>query len=249
MLLVVIVLQHLDQPAAPIDLGTAYYPSQSSSYRTTAHEWRFYRHNQPYGIDYAHGDNAMARLKADHRQLARQHKFKWTGADRFVWIAPNACRGREWDCIYQHIYRRSSIDLDPLLRRLHAHASQQNWSPTRTAQWLLAFVQQIEYRLPKQYAFGVLPPALVASQAWGDCDSKSLLLIYLLQHFNIESTLLVSHSKAHALVGIHVPSSGSGYHHRGRVYAWAETTAHSAPLGWIHPKFKNTPDWQVVDVN
>ena len=87
------------------------------------------------------------------------------------------------------------------------------------------------------------PPALVVALSYGDCDSKSLLLIHLLGRFGIDSKLLISGAHQHAMVAINVPSSGSGRSYGGRKYAWAETTAVGAPLGWRHPSMKSPDDW------
>ncbi|MDZ7782746.1 MAG: hypothetical protein U5K56_07345 [Halioglobus sp.] len=215
--------------ADPVDLGVAVYPPGSTATPATRHAWRVDRRGAEYGVGYFHDVAAMAALKADHVRHARENRFKRLVNDRFTWRSPPGCAGREWECIYRRVYRRSTPDLEPLLNRFEAYARAEQWTSAEIARWLLAFVQQIEYRLPREYAFGLLPPALVASQSWGDCDSKSLLLIHFLDRFGIESVLLVSEVHSHALVGIDVPTSGDGFRHRGRRYAWAETTAQHAP--------------------
>jgi hypothetical protein len=185
-------------------------------------------------------------MEEDHWRLARRFDYRKLRNDRFNWRGPGHCRGREWDCVYLEVYERSAPDLAPLLRRFRNRAIQERWSRTDIARWLLAFVQQIEYRLPDQYAFGLMPPALVASLSWGDCDSKSLLLMHLLAEFDIEAKLLTSRAHKHAMVAIAVPGSGRGFRSRGREYLWAETTSPDAPLGYRHPRFSSPDDWQVI---
>jgi len=232
----------------PVDLGLAVYPPGSAALPVTRHAWRVDRRGARYGLGYRHDPSAAAALEADHVRHGREYRFRRLSRDRFSWRSPPGCSGREWECIYRRVYQRSAPDLGPLLSRFEAYARAAQWTSADIARWLLAFVQQIEYRVPGEYAFGVLPPALVASKSWGDCDSKSLLLIHLLDRFGIDSVLLVSEVHSHALVGIDVPTSGDGLRHRGRRYAWAETTARDAPLGWIHPGLKLPRDWRVVRV-
>lgn len=177
------------------------------------------------------------------------HSAKGLRDTRFRWTIPPGCIGREWSCIYSEVLDRSGSDLEPLLERIEAGFLAETWTTTQAARWLLAFVQQIPYKLPTTHAFGVLPPALVASEDWGDCDSKSLLLIHLLERVGIHAVLLTSEAHAHALVGIDVPSGATGgYRHRGREYAWAETTTAEAPLGWIHPSMRLPNDWRIIPI-
>jgi len=53
----------------------------------------------------------------------------------------------------------------------------EQWSEADAAHGVLAFVQEIPHALPEEYAFGLLPPAIVASRDWGDIvgvDRESL---------------------------------------------------------------------------
>jgi transglutaminase-like putative cysteine protease len=232
--------------AEAFDLGVATYPAGSETFAPTRHRWQLKPDSPRYGVAYAHGKQALADVKADHLKLARRWSFRWSANDRFSWRRPENCKGEAWDCVYRQVYHRSVPDLAPFLRRFQARATAERWTRGDIARWLLAFVQQIEYRLPDDYAFGLLPPALVVSLSYGDCDSKSLLLIHLLAGFGIDARLVRSDAHQHALVGIDVPSSGQSFLHRGQRYAWAETTAVDAPLGWRHPRMKVPDDWQVV---
>ena len=169
----------------------------------------------------------------------------------FEYQVPEGCSGRIWSCIYDDVLDRSEVDLAPLLARIETAAVEEGWSRATTARALLAFVQEIPYRVPDRQAFGVFPPALVASHYWGDCDSKSLLLIALLDRVGIDAILLLSRAHQHAMVAVAVggsalPAAERGLRHEGREYLWAETTAPRAPLGWRNPRFAAPDDWTVV---
>jgi len=248
-LLIVLGLAWSDPERAEIvDLGVARYPSEDLDARSVPHEWNAPREGQPFRVGYAHGAQAKAALRADHDRFAASLGFRWIDGNAFNWQMPPECVGREWHCIYPAVHARSLPDLEPLLDRIDRGFQSQSFTAREAAAWLLDLVQRIPYRLPTKEAFGLRPPALVVSEDWGDCDSKSLLLIRLLERVGIEGVLIVSEAHAHALVGIAVPTSGDGHRHRGREYAWAETTAERAPLGWLHPRLRVPDDWRVVPI-
>lgn len=256
----------LDLERAPefTDLGIARYPSTAGTRvgmpdaRVAIHRWRQPSSGDRFQLAYAHGLDAGRAIESDHARLAEDFEFRWADENSFRWNIPQDCVGREWTCIYSTILARSEVDLAPMVARIEAgmaaamqtgtatDAATSPWTTTDAARWLLAFVQQIPYRLPEQHAFGVLPPPLVASRDWGDCDSKALLLIHLLDYFGIDAVLIQSQAHAHALVGVAVPTGQDGFEYRGRTYAWAETTAEHAPLGWLHPDWRTPDDWRVI---
>jgi hypothetical protein len=248
-------LEIVDREIELIDLGVARYPADVGGAdrpaRVAVHDWREAERGDTYRLAYAHGHQAGARLEADHDRLGRRFGFAWEGDETFRWRIPSECQGQEWTCIYSEVITRSQADLEPMLIRIEEAFHSENprtWTKVDAAAWLLAFVQQIPYKLPTEHAFGVLPPALVVSQDWGDCDSKSLLLIHLLERLGIEAVLLVSQAHAHALVGIDVLAGRSGFRHGRREYAWAETTSEEAPLGWLHPRMRLPNDWRIVPI-
>ncbi len=248
--------KHQDLAKPKLDLGVAYYPQQSAqSYQQASYSWSAPKLPSRYLIAYAHGEGAMANAYADHQQLARSFNYKALDAQTFTWNYRTDCIDRwgleleqTWACVYSEIIANDWSDLNPLLSRVGYGLRQEKLSTTDAARWLLAFVQAIPYKIPDDSPFGVLPPSLVASERWGDCDSKSLLLIYLLRGVGIDAQLLTSVAHQHAMVAIGVPaSSAHSFDYYGRRYAWAETTS-NAPLGWVDPGMLLPNDWQLVPI-
>jgi hypothetical protein len=95
----------------------------------------------------------------------------------------------------------------------------------------------------------VLPPALVAKQRWGDCDSKALLAHMLLRHLGLQSVLISSEAHRHTMLGLALPAGGSSFEWRGRRYAFVELTAKRSPIGQINPELLRPNDWQVVQLS
>jgi hypothetical protein len=234
-----------------VNLGTARFPSDAgvdgSGVRAevATHEWRRPRERARYQLDYAHGAAQATTIADRHIALARRFRYEEAEDDTFRWRIPDDCRTGPWECIYAQVLEDNADSLAPLIDRFETRFRDEGWSTLEATHWLLAFVQQIPYRIPKEFAFGILPPSIVASRDWGDCDSKSLLLVALLDRFGIESVLLMSEAHAHAMVGVSVPAGRKPFRDRGRDFAWAETTA-EVPLGHLHPSLRTPDDWQVV---
>lgn len=242
------VLDRAESAKALVDLGVARYPLATEGPGETVHDWNDVANRRPFRVAYLHGRGAVDQLVEDHAQLGERFGFRKVGRSRIQFRVGPQCEGEAWGCIYSAILTRSEADLEPLLDRIETGLSAGSWTRTKIAAWLLDFVQRIPYRIPEEAAFGVRPTALVASEDWGDCDSKSLLLIHLLDRFGIEAILLSSQVHAHALVGVAVPTSGSYFEHQGRRYAWAETTAEDSPLGWRSPRLRIPNDWKVIRI-
>ena len=234
-----------------VNLGTARFPPgagvDGSGVRAelASHEWRRPRERARYRLDYAHGFAQVRTIADRHIALARRFRYEEADDESFRWRVPEECRAAAWACVYAQVLEDNADSLAPLIDRFEARFRDEAWSSLEAARWLLAFVQQIPYRIPDEYAFGILPPSIVASRNWGDCDSKSLLLMALLDRLGIESVLLMSEAHAHAMVGVSVPAGRKPFRDRGHDYAWAETTA-DVPLGHLHPSLRTPDDWQVV---
>jgi hypothetical protein len=77
----------------------------------------------------------------------------------------------------------------------------------------------------------------------GDCDSRSLLFVILLNYLNIDSILLVSSEYSHSAVGVDIGGTGARIEYENRDYLFTELTdlveigmvesSMSDPAGWI----------------
>jgi hypothetical protein len=239
-----VVFLNRESSTPELDLGTVQYPHYPETYDTTEHLWRAAGLAKTR-IAFDHGHEAISTLEADHLFYGRQieRAYQRGNASR---LGAN-CQREYWSCVYSAVFQRNATDLEPLLNRISRGLDKQQWSAVEATRWLLRFVQEIPYRIPEDHAFGVLPPALVASQNWGDCDSKSLLLLHLLRRVGVEAQITVSRIHKHAMVGVFVPTTGGTFKYRSRDYAWAETTS-NAPLGWISPDMLRPNDWEVTPV-
>ena len=142
----------------------------------------------------------------------------------------------------------SKDELDPRAARFRARVREANLDPVQTVELVMSYVQAIPYEIPKERPFGLLPPALVAAQKKGDCASKALLLLMLLDSLGIDGVMLTSDAHRHSMLGVAIPAQGQKITYDGRTYAFVETTAKNAPIGWISKQLLSPNDWVVVPV-
>ena len=173
-------------------------------------------------------------------------KYHANGSDRFKWAPPRGCSD-DLHCVYDSAATRDGPDLRPLAELFRAQAKKAHLSSLETAELVVAFVQSIHYQVPTE-PFGLLPPALVASESRGDCDSKSLLALVLLHHLGIDAILVESEAHHHAMLGVALPTPGTSIDFNGRRYALAECTAVGWPIGQIAPQLLHPNDWHAMTV-
>jgi hypothetical protein len=231
-----------------VDLGTAVYPKEKPPEKATPHAWRARELDPPvYRVGYALGAEEAASVDDALRDLAKQLHFKDDGNGNFRWVPPPGCRG-DMHCVMEELSTRSLPDVEPLVERFRGRVRAANMSSLEAAELVVGFVQAIPYEEPKGTPFGILPPALVASQRRGDCDSKALLAHMILKQLGLDTVMLSSEAHRHSMLGVALPVQGTKIKHEGREYAFAEMTAKGAPIGWVGKDMLKPNDWVVVKV-
>lgn len=237
-----------DDPAKPkkipgkgqIELGTATWPAGASSKGAAQ-----YAFDVPpkHRVGYAITKDEQGAVADIYAAFARRVKFKRTGEKTFEWVPPKGCPS-DLSCVYRELIDETKSAIGPLAKRFRARADAAKLDAVQLAQVMLAFVQQIPYHLPDD-PFGLKPPPLVLAQKSGDCDSKALLLYLLLRAVGIDSVIVTSAAHRHTMLGVALPVPGTTFRWNGRKYAFAETTAKGAPLGYLPPDVSTPNDWRV----
>ncbi len=231
-----------------VDLGVAAYPEKTPTSGATRYAWRDRRLEPPvYRAGYALGEDEQKDVDEAHLALARRLRYEDAGKGAFKWVPPPGCDAT-MQCIFESLAERSKPDVDPLAARFKVRIKEANLGALDAVELVTSFVQSIPYEIPKERPFGLMPPALVASRKKGDCDSKALLLHMLLDSLGVDSVLLNSNAHRHAMLGVAVPAQGEKIRYQGREYAFVETTAKNAPVGWISKELLKPNDWVVVPV-
>jgi hypothetical protein len=233
-----------------VNLGIVAYPAGTPADGAAMHAWSAPKLRPPsHKLGYALGAEERRAIEADLQSYARKVRYKAANEKgRFVWHPPPGCT-RDIGCVLSHIASRSQGDIKPIAERIKKRAREANLNLMDVATIIVGFVQSIRYEIPKDEPFGLLPPARVAYEKRGDCDSKALLGHMLLKAMGIESILLTSEAHKHAMLGIALPAPGTPFSHAGGRYAFTETTAKGSPIGHINPELLRPNDWKVVLVD
>lgn len=93
--------------------------------------------------------------------------------------------------------------------------------------------------------FGINTPVEFLVNLKGDCDTRTLLLYSILNHYNYDIAIMSSELYGHSIIGINLPISGSAYIYNNQHYILWETTAPNAKPGEISNAFSNLNNWRI----
>ena len=93
--------------------------------------------------------------------------------------------------------------------------------------------------------FGINTPVEFMGTLKGDCDSRTLLLFTLLDHYGYDVAILSSEVYSHSLLGIVLPVTGVAFPFHGKSYVLWETTTPQIPPGIIPQPINNLLNWRV----
>lgn len=158
---------------------------------------------------------------------------------------------KAWSRFYRLIHRDNDARLARVGRYLKDSGRFTGADDTETAAALLDWIQGFVYERTWGESDLVSPLACLAEQK-GDCDSRGLLYIILLDYLGIDSILMVSSVYSHAMVGVDVAGGGARIDHNGKSYLVAETTEEvdigmvpasmADPAGWVRIDFPAAPE-------
>lgn len=233
-------------PSTPAEeLGTASYPVGAGS-NAVIHTWIAKRLKpSTYRVGYALTASEGAALDGSFRDYAGRVGYEEGIKGKFRWVPPPGCAG-DMHCVFAELTARNAADLAPLVERFRARKAAAGLSAMDLAALVVTFVQNIQYEIPAEEPFGVLPPALVVARRKGDCDSKGLLAHILLHSLGYDTMLLSSSAHHHSMLGIALPAPGTKLTHAGRDYAFTEMTARGSPIGHVNADLLRPNDWKAV---
>jgi hypothetical protein len=226
-------------------IGQARYPA-SNSEKLTHHSFRSSRTRSTLQLSYGLSRQAEKHILKSFRDFANRVGYLRLPGGNFRWRPPAQCRGTK-RCIFDALAKQNEASIEPLTRLFRQHAGRQKLNANDAAKLVVRFVQAITYRIPKQEPFGLLAPSVVVSRSWGDCDSKALLAHMILQGLGLRTVILRSKAHRHAMLGLAMPAaSGHYFRYQGSRFAYVETTARGAPIGYIKRKLLHPNDWRVI---
>lgn len=157
-----------------------------------------------------------------------------------------------WQRYYRLIFREAYSRLDDAAQDIRkalgagSPGAQTPQSKFEMLKKLLAWVQDFRYNR-NQNASDFNDLASVLQDEGSDCDSRSLLLCVLMEHYGVKSELFISKEYSHAVCGFDVPGNGAKITVDGTNYLLCETTAHVEP-GLVAQEHSDTGKWIGVDL-
>ena len=129
--------------------------------------------------------------------------------------------------------------LSDFAENLRCIAENQGMDSSQTLNFVIAFVQQLQY----QTEVGEYPkyPIETLSEKGGDCEDTSILLAALLRELGYDAILI--NPPRHMAIALECKScKGSAYQFQGKRYFYIETTASGFPIGRIPGDYTFTKD-------
>ena len=96
--------------------------------------------------------------------------------------------------------------------------------------------------------YGVLTPVEFAYDLRGDCDTRTILLMAILDHYDYDTKLLYSYNYGHAVLGVNMPATGHFVYFQGKKYYLWETTNRDWLIGQIGASYQNMDYWDPLDI-
>ncbi|UGU16750.1 hypothetical protein LS482_02495 [Sinomicrobium kalidii] len=177
----------------------------------------------------------------------------------------------QYNQIVSQIVEFDNNKLDLLYLMLDSLKVQNNLGEIKFAEVIVSLIQDIPYTLildnacdAKRYndnfienylqnggkcegyiKFGILSPTEFMASLTGDCDTRTLLLFSVLNHYRYDVVMLSSELYKHSVIGINLPYNGTSKIINGKRYVIWETTEKGLPPGVISRKISDMRFWNV----
>jgi len=178
----------------------------------------------------------------------------------------------QYNYIVSRIYDFDKNKLSLLYSMFDSLKTKHNLSETRFAEVITSCIQDIPYTLvldndcnANKYndkfitdylsnggkcegfvKFGLLSPTEFMGSLIGDCDTRTLLLFTVLNHYNYDVAMLGSELYKHSIIGINLPYKGISKSINGKRYVIWETTEQGIPPGVIPREVSDMRFWNVT---
>lgn len=247
----------VDKPAEKIDQAELIDDSLTNYPKDTIKHlriWSDYDGNEYEGVFYT--------LKQDYIKAKR---FK-----NSISINPNQNFG--YDQMVYRLKKHDETSLHGVLKLFDSIQNNKSLSKIKFAELIVSFVQDIPYALvlpddcnPNLYddkfirdylnspnnlcvgfeKFGINSPIEFLTTLKGDCDSRTLLLYSILNHYNYDVAILSSEYYAHSVLGLNLPVNGVSVREKNKRYVMWETTSPDLKLGVLPKNISNTNYWRI----
>ncbi|MCR5495827.1 MAG: hypothetical protein K6F15_09345 [Treponema sp.] len=159
-----------------------------------------------------------------------------------------------WQRYYRLIFRDSYSRLDKAAEDIRNTLNQLTLKSKKEEEvilneLLLNWVQNMDYTRETKASEADFTSVIdILCGKGSDCDSRSLLLCCLMEHYGIKSELFISKIYSHAVYGLDLNLSGAKINVHGIDFLLNETTAKNIKPGLIAQDQSKTENWIPVDL-
>jgi len=151
-----------------------------------------------------------------------------------------------WTRFYRQIYREFYTSLEPLSAYWRSLVDQKKVKKEDLPQTVLTWLQKYKYDR-KGGLTDISTPWQTLKEAAGDCDSKSLVYLALMEQLGVNGILMVSAPYSHGMAALDLPGQGAHYGFDGKDWLVAELTD-TVNLGMIASDKADPSQWIGVDL-
>ena len=153
-----------------------------------------------------------------------------------------------WAALYRHLLSKNTGRIDVLIGKFRELRDKEGLSENELLECILTFVQNIKYQRPGG-TLDILTQPDALYKKFGDCDTKSLLLVTILEKLGYDTVIYYSSYYSHVMAGIYMNGTGSYKKIDGKKYYFTETTYAGWKPGTLPAEFNNTRYWQVCQIH
>ncbi len=177
-----------------------------------------------------------------------------------------------YDEMMVNLFRNDRNRLDGVYPMFDSIQSKHNLSNVKFAELIVSFVQDIPYSVVltadcdpnlydqefiKEYLatadarcygnqkFGINTPVEFMTTMYGDCDTRTLLLYTILEHYNYDVALMSSEYYSHSILGVNIPVNGTAYYYQNQRYVLWETTSPNLSAGVLPDEISDLNYWRI----
>ncbi|NQY06154.1 MAG: hypothetical protein HRT68_08230 [Flavobacteriaceae bacterium] len=181
-----------------------------------------------------------------------------------------------WGALYSKIYQEDEDKLSLIYEELDKLRVQNQLDKRTFAEMVVSCIQDIPYAFVFQdecldssiyeqsiqdilnqcpeccignKKFGIQTPVAFMTNLKGDCDTRTVIIFTILNHFGYDVAILNSTFYRHSILGINIPARGLHKRYNGKKYYLWETTNKYFKIGDLSSQLNNPHYWHVVLAN
>ena len=151
-----------------------------------------------------------------------------------------------WSRFYRQIFRELYTSLSPVAGYWKARLDAGQVTKEALPQAVLSWLQSYQYSR-KGGLTDISTPWQTLKEQSGDCDSKALVYLAVMEQLGVNGILMVSATLSHGMAALDVPGQGARFPFDGNQWLVAELTA-KVDLGRIAQDMADPAQWIGVDL-